>query len=66
MDADQSFDEDDDEEDEEEETIQTSKKRPASSPAVKSQVCFTSLFSFAFVTFEMNTTHVIPKNVVQW
>lgn len=43
MDADQSFDEEDDEEDEEEEeAIQTSNKRPASSPAVKSQVCFTS------------------------
>lgn len=37
MEADQSFDEDDDDEEEEEEDIKTSKKRPASSPAVKSQ-----------------------------
>ncbi|XP_078142923.1 nucleophosmin 1a [Centroberyx gerrardi] len=36
MEADQSFDEDDDE-DEEEEVLKTSKKRPASSPALKSQ-----------------------------
>lgn len=41
MEADQSFEEDDDEDDEEEEEdVRTSKKRPASSPAVKSQVCF--------------------------
>lgn len=39
MEADQSFDEDDDEEEEEEEEedVRTSKKRPASSPALKSQ-----------------------------
>lgn len=46
MDADQSFevDEDDEEEEEEEEEdVKLSKKRPASSPALKSQVCFTSL-----------------------
>lgn len=42
MDADQSFDEDDEDDDEEEEEdVRTSKKRPASSPAIKSQVCFT-------------------------
>lgn len=47
MEADQSFDEDDDdeEEEEEEEDVKTSKKRPAASPASKSQVTFTS---FAF------------------
>uniref|UniRef100_I3J0D0 Nucleophosmin 1a n=1 Tax=Oreochromis niloticus TaxID=8128 RepID=I3J0D0_ORENI len=39
MDADQSFDEDDeDDDDEEEEDVKTSKKRPAASPAAKSQV----------------------------
>uniref|UniRef100_A0A3B5B7E8 Nucleophosmin-like n=1 Tax=Stegastes partitus TaxID=144197 RepID=A0A3B5B7E8_9TELE len=39
MEADQSFDEDDDDDDEEEEEdVKTSKKRPASSPAAKSQV----------------------------
>lgn len=39
MEADQSFDEDDDEEEEEEEEdVKTSKKRPAASPASKSQV----------------------------
>lgn len=44
MDTDQSFDEDDeDDEEEEEEDIRTSKKRPASSPAIKSQVCPTNL-----------------------
>uniref|UniRef100_A0A668ASE8 Nucleophosmin 1a n=1 Tax=Myripristis murdjan TaxID=586833 RepID=A0A668ASE8_9TELE len=44
MEADQSFDEEDDEdEEEEEETLKTSKKRPASSPAVKSQVCCTHI-----------------------
>ncbi|XP_051257650.1 nucleophosmin 1a [Dicentrarchus labrax] len=38
MEADQSFDEDDDDDDEEEEEdVRTSKKRPASSPAIKSQ-----------------------------
>ncbi|XP_059208214.1 nucleophosmin 1a [Centropristis striata] len=38
MEADQSFDEDDDDEDEEmEEDVRTSKKRPATSPALKSQ-----------------------------
>lgn len=36
MGGDQSFDEDED--DEEEEEVQTSKKRPASAPALKSQV----------------------------
>lgn len=40
MEADQSFDEEEEEE-EEEEDVRTSKKRPASSPALKSQVCFT-------------------------
>lgn len=39
MEADQSFDEDDDDdEEEEEEEVKTSKKRPATSPATKSQV----------------------------
>lgn len=39
MEADQSFDEDDDDdEEEEEEDVKTSKKRPAASPAAKSQV----------------------------
>lgn len=39
MEADQSFDEDDDDdEEEEEEDVKTSKKRPAASPASKSQV----------------------------
>lgn len=42
MDADQSFEEEDDDNDEEEENVTASKKRPASSPALKSQVCFTS------------------------
>lgn len=46
MEADQSFDEDDDEEEEEEEEdVKTSKKRPAASPASKSQVTFTSFGS---------------------
>lgn len=46
MEADQSFDEDDEDDFvEEEEDVKTSKKRPASSPAVKSQVCFPP-FSF--------------------
>lgn len=50
MEADQSFDEDDDdEEEEEEEDIKTSKKRPASSPAVKSQVCFQPVNSLGFI-----------------
>lgn len=41
MDADQSFDEDDDDDEEEEmEDVKPSKKRPASSPALKSQVGF--------------------------
>lgn len=39
MDAEQTFDDDDeDDEEEEEEDVRTSKKRPASSPAIKSQV----------------------------
>lgn len=43
MDTDQSFDDDDeDDEEEEEEDVRTSKKRPASSPAIKSQVCCTN------------------------
>ncbi|TNN86729.1 Nucleophosmin [Liparis tanakae] len=37
MEADQSFEEEDDEDEEEEESVGTSKKRPASSPALKSQ-----------------------------
>lgn len=48
MDADQSFDEDDEDDDEEEEDVITSKKRPATSPAAKSQVC---LFLFCFLFF---------------
>lgn len=44
MDADQSFDEDDEDDDEEEEEdVKTSKKRPATSPAAKSQVCLVFL-----------------------
>lgn len=43
MDADQSFDEDDEDEEEEEEDVKTSKKRPATSPAAKSQVCLVFL-----------------------
>uniref|UniRef100_A0A8C3AN21 Nucleophosmin 1a n=1 Tax=Cyclopterus lumpus TaxID=8103 RepID=A0A8C3AN21_CYCLU len=47
MEADQSFEEDDDDDDEEEEEcVGTSKKRPASSPALKSQVCVTSVADF--------------------
>lgn len=48
MEADQSFDEDEDdeEEEEEEEDVKTSKKRPAASPASKSQVTFTSFEFF--------------------
>lgn len=48
MDADQSFDEDDDDdEEEEEEEVKTSKKRPATSPASKSQVSLTACGSSA-------------------
>lgn len=52
MEADQSFDEDDDDDEEEEqdEDIKTSKKRPAASPALKSQVCCV-LFVFWFHIF---------------
>lgn len=42
MEADQSLYEDDDDEEEEEEELKTSKKRPAPSPATKSQVCLMS------------------------
>lgn len=55
MDAESFEDEDDDdeEEEEEEEDVKTSKKRPASSPASKSQVCFTSVnVCFRFVEVE--------------
>lgn len=49
MEADQSFDEDDEDDDfEEEEDVKTSKKRPASSPAIKSQVCFPPFFVLPF------------------
>lgn len=50
MDADQSFDEDDedDDEEEEEEDVKTSKKRPATSPAAKSQVCLFFLNWFQY------------------
>lgn len=49
MEADQSFEEDDEDDyEEEEEEVRTSKKRSASSPAIKSQVCFTSFYYFSF------------------
>lgn len=50
MEADQSIEEEEDDEEEEEEEVEccvgTSKKRPASSPAPKSQVCFTSVLGW--------------------
>uniref|UniRef100_A0A669EIR7 Nucleophosmin 1a n=1 Tax=Oreochromis niloticus TaxID=8128 RepID=A0A669EIR7_ORENI len=57
MDADQSFDEDDeDDDDEEEEDVKTSKKRPAASPAAKSQVCLLDLHTH---TLKLTAAHLL-------
>ena len=43
MAVDESFGEEDDEDEEEEEDVKTSKKRPATSPADKSKVCYSNV-----------------------
>lgn len=57
MEADQSFDEDDEDDEEEEEDVKTSKKRPASSPALKSQVSLTFFCSFSLKFFQNSNDH---------